>query len=107
MLHSSHVSAVGGYGGRVDCEGGSIYFPQTWGTDATIQIKPFEGEGRQIKIADIKVPPPVQEEIRVFAEAIRNDTSPPITGLDGRAAAEIALAAYQSVESGQPVPLPL
>ena len=107
LLHSSHVSAIGGYGGRVDCEGGSIYFPQTWGGDATIQIKPFEGEGRQIKIADITVPPPVQEEIRVFADAIRNDTPPPITGLDGRAAVEIALAAYQSVESGQSVPLPL
>ena len=107
LLHSSHVSAVGGYGGRVDCEGGSIYFPQTWGGDATIQIKPFEGEGRQIKISEIEVPPPVQEEIRVFVEAIRNDTPPPITGLDGRAAVEIALAAYQSVESGQSVPLPL
>ena len=107
LLHSSHVSAVGGYGGRVDCEGGSIYFPQIWGGDAAIQIKPFEGEGRQIKVADIEVPPPVQEEIRVFVDAIRNDTSPPITGLDGRAAAEIALAAYQSVESGHPVPLPL
>lgn len=107
LLHSSHVSAAGGYGGRVDCEDGSIYFPQIWGGDATIQIKPFDGEGEQIKIANIEVPPPVQEEIRVFADAIRNDTPPPITGLDGRAAVEIALAAYQSVESGQPVSLPL
>ena len=107
LLHSSHISAVGGYGGRVDCEGGSIYFPQIWGGNAIIQIKPFDGEGRHIPIADINVPPPVQEEIRVFADAIRNDTAPLITGLDGRAAVEIALAAYQSVESGQPVPLPL
>ncbi len=107
LLHSSHISAVGGYGGRVDCEGGSIYFPEIWGGDATIQIKPFDGEGEQIKIANIEVPPPVQEEIRVFVDAIRNDTPPPITGLDGRAAVEIALAAYQSVESEQPIPLPL
>lgn len=107
LLHSSHVSAVGGYGGRVDCEGGSIYFPQIWGGDATLQIKPFEGEGRRIKISEMQVPPPVQEEIRVFIDAIRNDTPPPITGADGRAAVEIALAAYQSVESGQPVALPL
>ena len=107
LLHSSHVSAIGGYGGRVDCEGGSIYFPQIWGGDASIDIKPFEGEARQIKIADISVPPPVQEEIRVFADAIRNDTEPPITGTDGRAAAEIALAAYQSVACGQSVSLPL
>ncbi len=107
LLHSSHVSAVGGYGGRVDCEGGSLYFPQIWGGDATIQIKPFDSESRHLKIADIKVPPPVQEEIRVFVDAIRNDTPPPVTGVDGRAAVEIALAAYQSVESGQPVALPI
>ncbi len=107
LLHSSHVSAVGGYGGRIDCEGGSIYFPQIWGADATLQIKPFDGESERIKIAGIKTPPPVEEEIRVFAAAIRNDTPPSITGLDGRAAAEIALAVYQSVENGQRVSLPL
>ncbi len=99
--------AVGGYGGRVDCEKGSIYFPQIWGGGATIQIKPFEEEGKSIKISDIKVPPPVQQEIRVFVDAIRNDTTPPIEGADGRAAVEIALAAYQSVEIGKPVELPL
>lgn len=107
LLHSSHAAAVGGYGGRVDCEKGSIYFPQIWGGDASIQIKTFEGEGRSIRIGDIKVPPPVQQEIRVFADSIRKDTNPPITGTDGRAAVEIALAAYQSVESGTPVDLPL
>ena len=107
LLHSSHVAAVGGYGGRVDCEKGSIYFPQIWGGDASIQIKPFESEGRSIRISDIKVPSPVQQEIRVFVEAVRNDTHPPITGVDGRAAVEIALAAYQSVETGKLVELPL
>lgn len=107
LLHSSHVAAIGGYGGRVDCEKGSIYFPQTWGGDASIQIKPFDGEGRSIKISDIEVPPPVQQEIRVFVDSIRNNTTPPITGADGRAAVEIALAAYKSVETGQPVTLPL
>lgn len=53
------------------------------------------------------MPPPVQQEIRVFVDSIRNGTEPPITGVDGRAAVEIALAAYQSVETGQPVSLPL
>ncbi len=107
LLHSSHAAAVGRYGGRVDCEKGSIYFPQIWGGDASIQVKPFEGEGRSIRIGNIKVPPPVQQEIRVFVDAIRKDTAPPITGADGRAAVEIALAAYRSVETGQPVALPL
>ena len=107
LLHSSHVAAIGGYGGRVDCDKGTIYFPQTWGGDASIQVKPFEGEGRSIKISDIEVPPPVQQEIRVFVDSIRTNTTPPITGADGRAAVEIALAAYKSVETGHPVPLPL
>ncbi|MCY4403178.1 MAG: Gfo/Idh/MocA family oxidoreductase [Candidatus Poribacteria bacterium] len=107
LLHSSHAAAVGGYGGRIDCEKGSIYFPQIWGGDASIQIKTFDGEGRSIRIGDIDVPQPVQQEIRVFIDAVRNDTPPPITGVDGRAAVEIALAAYQSVETGQPVSLPL
>lgn len=107
LLHSSHAAAVGGYGGRVDCEKGTIYFPQIWGGDASIQIKPFEEEERRIRIGDIIVPPPVQQEIRVFVDAVRNGTTPPITGVDGRAAVEIALAAYQSVETGQPVSLPL
>ena len=107
LLHSSHAAAVGGYGGRVDCEKGSIYFPQIWGGDATIRIKHFEGDTKELRIGDIKVPPPVQQEIRVFVQAIRNDTTPPITGNDGRAAVEIALAAYQSVETGEPVKLPL
>ena len=107
LLHSSHAAAVGGYGGRVDCKKGTIYFPQIWGGDASIQIKPFEEEGKSIRIGDIKVPPPVQQEVRVFVDSIRNGTVPPITGVDGRAAVEIALAAYQSVETGQPVSLPL
>ena len=107
LLHSSHAAAVGGYGGRVDCEKGSIYFPQIWGGNATIQIKHFEGDTKELRIGDINVPPPVQQEIRVFVQAIRNDTTPPITGNDGRAAVEIALAAYQSVETGEPVKLPL
>ncbi len=107
LLHSSHAAAVGGYGGRVDCEKGSIYFPQIWGGDASIKVKPFDGEGRNIRIGDIKVPQPVQQEIRVFVDAIRNETTLPITGIDGRAAVEIALAAYQSVDTGKPVELPL
>jgi UDP-N-acetylglucosamine 3-dehydrogenase len=107
LLHSSHASAIGGYGGRVDCEGGSIYFPQIWGGDATIRVKPFDGEENRIPIAEIQVEEPVRHEIRAFVDAILNDTPPPITGADGRAAVEIALAAYRSVETGTAIDLPL
>ena len=107
LLHSSHASAIGGYGGRIDCEKGSIYFPQIWGGDATIRIKPFEGEEVKIPISSIKVEEPVRHEIRAFVDAILNNVTPPITGIDGRAAVELALAAYRSVETGQPVNLPM
>ncbi len=103
VLHSSHVSAIGGYGGRVDCKRGSIYFPQIWGRDAAIRVKAFEGGERRIPISEIVVEDPVRQEIRAFVDAILNDTTPPITGTDGRAAVQIALAAYQSIETGKPI----
>lgn len=48
-----------------------------------------------------------QRIIEGFAAAVLNDTEPPATGLDGRKALEIAVAAYRSGELGQPVELPL
>lgn len=42
-----------------------------------------------------------------FAQAILEDTDPPVTGLDGRKALEIVLAAYRSGELGRPVEFPL
>ena len=103
ILHSSQVSAIGGYGGRVDCERGSVYFPEIWGKGASIRVKTFEGEEIRTPISDVEVEEPVRREIRVFVDAVLNDTPPPITGADGRAAVEIALAAYQSVKTGKPV----
>jgi len=43
--------------------------------------------------------------ISEFITAIRQDRIPSVTGLDGYRAVEIALAAYQSVKTGQPVKL--
>ena len=42
-----------------------------------------------------------------FAAAIRDDREPLVTGLDGYRALEVVEAAYRSVASGEPVPLPL
>jgi len=47
------------------------------------------------------------EMIRDFVRAIREDAPVPITGYDGLKAMEVALAAYRSAETGQPVSLPL
>ena len=46
--------------------------------------------------------------INIFtADAVLNDQEPPVTGLDGRKALEIIVAAYRSGEQGQPMELPL
>ena len=107
LLHSGQVSAIGGYGGRVDCEKGSIFFPQIWGGDSKIQIKRFDGSGEDIPISSIEVESPVRAEIRAFIDATIDGVTPPVAGADGRAATEIALAAYRSLETGDPVNLPM
>ena len=107
LLHSGQVSAIGGYGGRVDCEKGSIFFPQIWGGDSQIQIKRFDGGGEDIPISSIEVESPVRAEIRAFIDATIDGVTPPVAGADGRAATEIALAAYRSIETGDPVNLPM
>ena len=42
-----------------------------------------------------------------FADAIRRGEQPPVTGEDGRAALELAMASYRSAEAGRPMKLPL
>ena len=101
VLHSSHASAIGGYGGRVDLTEGSIVFPRIWGGDATIDIKRFDSdEIEKIRIADIEVESPVRAEIRAFVDAVQNGTEPPVTMWDGRAAVAVAEAAYESIAQG-------
>jgi len=45
--------------------------------------------------------------IRGFLNVIANGEPSPITGYDGYKALEIALGAYRSLETGEPVALPL
>lgn len=44
---------------------------------------------------------------QAFIDCILNDTEPPVTGQDGRAAVELCQAALQSAHIGRPVDLPL
>lgn len=101
MLHSSMASAAGGYGGRVDLTGGSILFPRIWGgKDDAIEIHPFNSERERLPLSELRVETPVRAEVRAFVNAILNDTEPPITAYDGRAAVAVAEAAYSSIEHG-------
>jgi len=109
VLHSSDASAIGGYGGRVDGTKGSIAFPTFWGPDGGLRIKRTgtDDEERILTSDLVEDESTVAQEIRAFAEAVLSGREPPVGGADGRAATEIALAAYRSVETGQPVSLPL
>ncbi|NOZ22427.1 MAG: Gfo/Idh/MocA family oxidoreductase [Planctomycetes bacterium] len=51
--------------------------------------------------------PMLQYQLEHFLDCVRNDRDPLVTGIDGRAALEISLAAQQSAKSEQIVPLPL
>jgi len=107
LLHAGQVSALGGYGGRVDCERGSIVFPAIWGADAGLHLCKTGEKATFLPASQIPVEDPVRHELRDFVDSVLNDTPPPVAGEDGRAAVEIGVAAYQSIECGETVPLPL
>ena len=48
---------------------------------------------------------PDRAMLRGFLEAVRNETEPPVTGIDGLRAVEVVQAAYRSLELGRPVRL--
>ena len=105
-LHSSSASAIGGYGGRVDCENGSLVFPRFWGKDAALTYQIGDTDPVSIPVADLGGEvTPVAQEIEAFAKAVLAGETPPVTGEDGRAVVAIAEAAYASVESGKSVTL--
>ncbi|HIE52019.1 MAG TPA: Gfo/Idh/MocA family oxidoreductase [Armatimonadetes bacterium] len=106
LLHSSQATCFGGYGGRLDLTEGSIEFPAVWGENAGVRYRhKEEKEATFLALRDLPGENPVQHELRVWIEAVLQDTEPPVTGWDGRAAVEIAEAAYRSVETGEPVVL--
>ena len=107
MLHSSDASAIGGYGGRLDCTEGSAVFPFFWGQEGAVRYKHHEGKEMRLTHQELAIEEsPVHQEIRAFCEAILAGIEPPVSGVDGRAATEIALAAYRSIETGESANLP-
>ncbi len=107
LLHSSQASAIGEYGGRLDGTEGSLHFPSMWGENAGIRHGRFGETPEFLPLTDIVVEEPVQAELRAFIDAVISGAEPPVTGRDGRAVVEIALAAYESARTGVSVDLPL
>ncbi len=107
VLHSSQASAIGGYGGRLDCAEGSVVFPSFWGGEGGLRYKRYDGDETTIPASELSQDEsPVSQEIRAFCEAVLNGEEPPVSGADGRAAVEIALAAYRSIETGEAIVFP-
>lgn len=106
LLHASQVSLAGGYGGRADCEKGSLLFPSFGGKNANLVVRAADGE-RVIPNEELQGENPVRRELREFVESIVEQRPPAITGEDGRAAVELALAAYRAMETGSVIKLPL
>ncbi|OGV63558.1 MAG: hypothetical protein A3K19_17560 [Lentisphaerae bacterium RIFOXYB12_FULL_65_16] len=105
-LHSGAVSVIPSFGGRVDGDQGGIEFPVIWGEGAGIHVK-TEKETKFIPAAEIQVENPVKAELRGFFAALREGVPIPVPGAEGRAAVEIAEAAYRSIDTAAAVALPL
>jgi predicted dehydrogenase len=91
------------YEGKVVCPGGVLAYGPDWGT-ATVQRQggdpePLSSEGRTGPVG-------VEWELDSFVKWVLSDEPPVITAEDGRAAVQLAEAAYRSIAEGRPVDLP-
>ncbi len=109
VLHSSNAchGDLGAYAGRILYEGGTFFFDSGAGADSAIRYGIAGGDVQEQRIADIEVENPVRHEVRLFVEAVLNDTDVPVPGSEGRAVVELAQAAYMSIAEGRPIDLPL
>ena len=100
-LQSCIATAHGRYSGRIDGTEGMIDFPFLSMENPTVQVKRFDSEleTRQVESSGSSV----VQELAAWVHAVLNDHEPEITGRDGRAAVQIAVAAYDSIESGKVV----
>jgi predicted dehydrogenase len=102
-LYASSVSSMGEYRMTFECEEGTL---NNGGFGGPIRYRKFDDkETTALSGPDWEKEEPYRHELRLFLEAIENDTEPAISAKDGRAAVEIALAAYQSAKTGEIVKL--
>ena len=104
MLHTSSISAIGDLSGKVQGSEGTIVYTNGFGGGgAEIRHAKRDGQPQVIAVSDIQIEQPVRKELRLFVEAVRTGTPPPIPGAEGRRNVAIAEAAYESARIGQPV----
>lgn len=84
---------------RVEWVGSAGLLVADWVHHSLLRIT-SRGHVEQWKVKD---EPTVPAALQEFAQAIRNGTDMPVTGLDGQRAVEIADACYESAATGKPV----
>ncbi len=103
-LYSSLSSAIGAYNGAIHCKEGTLTHG---GFGGPITYAKFGQEPTVLEPKDIQAEDPYRHELRSFVECLLKGTPMVFDGRDGRAAVEIAQAAYLSAKRGRPVSLPL
>jgi predicted dehydrogenase len=92
---------------EISASNGLIQFDSDDTAAITLHLRQAEEEG----IPDVALPgsplneSPYTTQIKAFYACLANDTAVPVTGADGLAALQIALAAIESAETGRPVAL--
>lgn len=104
-LYASCASAIGEYGMTFEGSEGTL---QNGGFGGPLRYAKFdEKEPSDIAREEWEKEEPYRHELRLFFEAVESGSEPAITATDGRAAVELALAAYESARTGEVVRLPL
>jgi predicted dehydrogenase len=111
FLHSSVCSTVAAYRGLVACERGTIAFDRdpTFDSDAScVEYRLLDEEkATRLELDLTSFEDGYSWEQRSFAEWVLFDRPPVFAGEDGRAAVELAEAAYLSADRRAPVTLPI
>lgn len=100
-LGASQLHAMGDYDFSV---AGSKAALKWGGDETTLLYADHTGEQERWTLPQAH---PLRAQIQHFVEAIRRRRLPSVTGLDGKKALEIVLAAYRSAETGRRVKLPI
>ena len=77
-----------------------------WDSDRTASLSLLRTDTRVQESPLVPTDDPYLAELRAFVDALRAGQPSPVTVEDGREAVRIALAALDSLQTGQPVPLP-
>ena len=94
---------------KFEIAGSNGLIQQDSGKTAAIGLHHYQDQNADVPDVALPSSPlsedPYTTQIKAFYDSLVNDTAVPVTGADGLAALQIALAAIESAETGQPVHL--